>query len=278
MSTATTPCEPTDRGQTSPETHVHDPVGEAAVATISALENALDAIAQRHPEDTPQWEYCEGFMTALLCMRRAVSDDEWLVALFSHTADELFADPSEHIRFLTAWTERESQLRSALTQSIDAPDEELPFYPYVLDWRGMLGALSEEERAVAMQDGPPPPLGLLWATGFTSVVITWLDDWALPRDKELATAMIDALESIHKLLDDDCDPPALNLHDPHAAPSASDERSQAFIDAIAGVSALFDIARILGPRVPQLRNQDKRGRNDPCPCGSGKKYKKCCGQ
>lgn len=20
------------------------------------------------------------------------------------------------------------------------------------------------------------------------------------------------------------------------------------------------------------------GRNDPCPCGSGKKYKKCCGQ
>ncbi|HEY8461009.1 MAG TPA: SEC-C metal-binding domain-containing protein [Blastocatellia bacterium] len=21
----------------------------------------------------------------------------------------------------------------------------------------------------------------------------------------------------------------------------------------------------------------KIGRNDPCPCGSGKKYKKCCG-
>ncbi|MCK7486639.1 MAG: SEC-C domain-containing protein [Bacillus subtilis] len=20
------------------------------------------------------------------------------------------------------------------------------------------------------------------------------------------------------------------------------------------------------------------GRNDPCPCGSGKKYKKCCGE
>ena len=23
--------------------------------------------------------------------------------------------------------------------------------------------------------------------------------------------------------------------------------------------------------------RDKSGRNDPCPCGSGKKYKKCCG-
>ena len=25
------------------------------------------------------------------------------------------------------------------------------------------------------------------------------------------------------------------------------------------------------------RDQPKVGRNDPCPCGSGKKYKKCCG-
>jgi preprotein translocase subunit SecA len=26
-----------------------------------------------------------------------------------------------------------------------------------------------------------------------------------------------------------------------------------------------------------VRSGDKVGRNDPCPCGSGKKYKKCCG-
>ncbi|QCX33513.1 SEC-C domain-containing protein [Caloramator sp. E03] len=25
-------------------------------------------------------------------------------------------------------------------------------------------------------------------------------------------------------------------------------------------------------------NQNKIGRNEPCPCGSGKKYKKCCGK
>lgn len=25
-------------------------------------------------------------------------------------------------------------------------------------------------------------------------------------------------------------------------------------------------------------NENKVGRNDPCPCGSGKKYKKCCGK
>ena len=27
-----------------------------------------------------------------------------------------------------------------------------------------------------------------------------------------------------------------------------------------------------------VRNLDKVGRNDVCPCGSGKKYKKCCGK
>lgn len=26
-----------------------------------------------------------------------------------------------------------------------------------------------------------------------------------------------------------------------------------------------------------IRNENKIGRNDPCTCGSGKKYKKCCG-
>ncbi|WP_319762922.1 preprotein translocase subunit SecA [Maridesulfovibrio sp.] len=29
---------------------------------------------------------------------------------------------------------------------------------------------------------------------------------------------------------------------------------------------------------PKRRSEPKVGRNDPCPCGSGKKYKKCCGK
>ncbi|MCX5835059.1 MAG: preprotein translocase subunit SecA [Deltaproteobacteria bacterium] len=32
------------------------------------------------------------------------------------------------------------------------------------------------------------------------------------------------------------------------------------------------------PSQPQKKEGKKVGRNDPCPCGSGKKYKKCCGQ
>ena len=37
-------------------------------------------------------------------------------------------------------------------------------------------------------------------------------------------------------------------------------------------SSNFDIE----PVIPHIRVAPKIGRNDPCPCGSGKKYKKCC--
>lgn len=32
---------------------------------------------------------------------------------------------------------------------------------------------------------------------------------------------------------------------------------------------------LINPKQPPVR-VEKTGRNDPCPCGSGKKYKKCC--
>lgn len=35
----------------------------------------------------------------------------------------------------------------------------------------------------------------------------------------------------------------------------------------------------LPPPVETIRKEKEPvGRNDPCPCGSGKKYKKCCGK
>ena len=32
------------------------------------------------------------------------------------------------------------------------------------------------------------------------------------------------------------------------------------------------------PPAHRPEKQKKVGRNDPCPCGSGKKYKRCCGK
>ena len=40
-----------------------------------------------------------------------------------------------------------------------------------------------------------------------------------------------------------------------------------------------DPSALAGSQLPKVRQRkvQKVGRNDPCPCGSGKKYKKCCG-
>lgn len=40
---------------------------------------------------------------------------------------------------------------------------------------------------------------------------------------------------------------------------------------------ISDLDRLLNPLKP-MRVEKKIGRNEPCSCGSGKKYKNCCGQ
>ena len=46
------------------------------------------------------------------------------------------------------------------------------------------------------------------------------------------------------------------------------------------VEQQLDAAKAAGVVAPaqQRKKEKKVGRNAPCPCGSGKKYKKCCGR
>ena len=75
----------------------------------------------------------------------------------------------------------------------------------------------------------------------------------------------------------------------HAETSTSDQSFEAMADAIHRVVPRAvaqyahmgrSIATVLAGRdtaAPELTHDAKVGRNDPCPCGSGKKFKKCCG-
>ena len=45
-----------------------------------------------------------------------------------------------------------------------------------------------------------------------------------------------------------------------------------------GAEAAMNAALSAAHSKPVVREEPKTGRNDPCPCGSGKKYKKCCGK
>ncbi len=70
---------------------------------------------------------------------------------------------------------------------------------------------------------------------------------------------------------------------PYKEPMSVERREQLLAAMIAGAKNLYDMFRKEGAhkrarRVPSPTSFPKVGRNEPCPCGSGKKFKKCCGQ
>ncbi|MCR4688581.1 MAG: preprotein translocase subunit SecA [Saccharofermentans sp.] len=58
----------------------------------------------------------------------------------------------------------------------------------------------------------------------------------------------------------------------------SEGRASAPVTAQAASKPIEGTASNQGPAEPAKRDSSKVGRNDPCPCGSGKKYKDCCGK
>ena len=256
-----------------------------AAAPLSAdefdeIDAILDDLRSRYDE-TPQWEFCEGFMAALICCRRPIPPAEYLPVLLAIGLDGeedegSFADAAQGRRFIELWTRRWNEVAQALDAQIESLDDETAYQPEVMDVRGAIAALPEEERATLEGDAVPS-FGQIWALGFMYAVEAWREEWAPPRDKEAVKWLDEALDAIVALTEDDTEPATLSVLDDAAPPSISVQRLNAFADAVWAVYDLRELWRNFGPRVATVHADAKPGRNDPCFCGSGKKYKKCCG-
>jgi uncharacterized protein len=246
---------------------------------FDALEDILDDLRTRG-EDVPQWEFLEGAMAALLCTRRAIPAAEYLPVLLG--VDEAdpeatrFADEAQAQRFEALWTRRWNEVAQALAAEVKALDDEQAYHPEVMDVRGAVAMLADEARA-EMADQALPAYGQVWALGFMFVVENWPEEWEPPRDKETAGWIDEALDAIVAITEDDTAQPAFNLHAEEGPPSVSEARANAFGSALWAVYDLRQIWQSLGERAEPVRKSAEPGRNDPCPCGSGKKYKKCHG-
>ena len=73
-------------------------------------------------------------------------------------------------------------------------------------------------------------------------------------------------------------PSAAPLAGGHAAARAPAGPQASAGAADPGAEAAMNAALSASSAKPVVRDAPKTGRNDPCPCGSGKKYKKCCGK
>jgi uncharacterized protein len=258
-------------------------LGALSPEEFDAIDAILDDLRSRFDE-TPQWEFCEGFMAALIVCRRAIPESEYLPVLLD-TGDDApdrsqgqgaFASPEQAAQFKALWTRRWNDIARGLAADVKSLDDERAFHPEVMDVRGAVAALPEAERA-EMAEEDLPSFAQVWAVGFMYAVESWPEEWAPPRDKEAQKWLDEALEAIVALTEDDTDPPTLAVFDENGPPSVSEQRFNAFADAVWAVYDLHELWRNIGPRVETVRKEVTPGRNDMCFCGSGKKFKKCHG-
>ncbi|MFT4267752.1 MAG: UPF0149 family protein [Xenophilus sp.] len=253
------------------------PSAADAPAPLSAddfdfLDDELDAMREQDAE-VPQWEFCDGFMTAMVCTRRPIAPQEYWPVLFG----EGFS-PAQHMEFVWRWRRRWREIEAALdAPDLDTLEDARCLEPACLDLRGAIAALPEDDRAEAPAGGDIPAFGQVWALGFLAAVAQWVDDWAPPRDKEAAAMLDDALAAIEVLAGDDTAPPAVSMYAEDGPPTVSEQRLEDYGEAVWAVYDLRQLWKSLGPRMQAVRRTDEPGRNDPCPCGSGKKYKRCHG-
>jgi uncharacterized protein len=247
------------------------------------IDAILDDLRQRFDE-TPQWEFCEGFMAALIVCRRAIPASEYLAVLLD-TGDDMaaaagaagaFADAVQQARFLALWQRRWTEIEQGLAEEVQSLDDERAYHPEVMDVRGAVAALPPAERA-EMAGEQLPSFAQVWAVGFMYAVENWPDEWQPPRDKEARKWLDDALQRLVALTEDDEEEPTLSVFDDEGVPTVSVGRFNAFADAVWAIYDLRELWRNIGPRVQTLHKEALPGRNDVCFCGSGKKYKKCHG-
>ena len=216
-------------------------------------------------------------MTALLASRRTIAPGEWLPAMFGDDFERVFADPADVQQAMAALTGRWNALASQLdVDSLLDDPEAVRLAPLMVQYDDAVraeivaaGHMTAEEAADQLQTGA------LWAEGFMDAVEAFGDDWPEPdEDSEDGRWWDDCFERITALM---LPPAELAAHQARHYPGETLERDQLVDEACFAVQDLRLYWLDHGPKPETRRVGAQPGRNDPCPCGSGKKFKKCHG-
>ena len=144
-------------------------------------------------------------------------------------------------------------------------------------WNNIAGTLSKGEvyLPLLLEDENGVEHGNDWARGFIRGTRLRHDGWAeLLADDDHGACMIPMLMIYHEHDED----PAMR-----PKPIGPEQRQKVIGSMAAGLVGAYRYFRQRGqPFESTLATEaryasNKIGRNDPCPCGSGKKYKRCCG-
>ena len=223
--------------------------------TESELSKLDDVLGRVRGGDIQNVEMLDGFLAALVCCPEFILPSEYLAVLLNSETDDsdyLFESKEEYKRFYELvnrqWHHISHQLHS-----------ENAYVPLVL---------KDEDGKYQAND---------WALGFLFGTELRKEPWCdLAKDVEEGLAMLPIFALAYEHDED------LEIR-PFNGPIDDKNREDLFIGAAVGVMNIFKFfskQRELDARSAEavVRSGTKPGRNAPCPCGSGRKFKQCCGR
>jgi uncharacterized protein len=209
------------------------------------------------PEECMDIAMLHGFLTALAIGPSLVVPSEWLPVVWGDEDGPEFNSVDEARRILDLIM----RLHNSIIRTLqDAPQKFLPILYEERTAEGRLEFSAEE-----------------WCEGFITGTQLDADGWeALVHDEE----NFSLLTPILALVDEEA---MRELLAADQEEKATREKALALIPlAVAGMHDYWrsrrkePLTRRTVDHPPVGRNR-RVGRNEPCPCGSGKKFKKCCG-
>lgn len=215
------------------------------------------------------YEKVEGLFVATLCCSEYVNEE--LLAEF------IVGEPGPG---LDQWFFGE--LRDAWMEIVDHLEQQLFENEYVPDLRFPVAedATAPSKQIIDWSNG--------FLMGFALTLQVWTDDFALIKvhpefeglssaeeDVEMILALFSSFANWQNALAENGDPAKLQAGFPFLWQTAQSALLVMYNLALElqEIKLAIDLEQ---ETAPYVREVAKVGRNDPCPCGSGKKYKKCC--
>ncbi len=216
------------------------------------LEEKIEALLKKYQKhlNLVSLSHADGFFTAICCTKEPIFPSEWIPALWHEkTGEPNWKSDKEHEDFIQTFVQYYNFVVSMLSDK--------SFIPIVL------------------ADDKGKPGLFVWCMGFIFGKELW---------GELSSADNALLEKHFKTIDKHGQLASAELH----LSSSIDDLDKDFKTISKDVQALFAYfeqqrlgGSVQSPFQPPFQSpfqpsEPKVGRNDPCPCGSGKKYKHCC--
>jgi uncharacterized protein len=199
------------------------------------------------------FEYVDGYLTALATLPTWPPAEGWLEDMADDAFERAFADPQDREHGLRMLKLRLSVLRDQL--DVDALTDnpgDLRLYPLLA------------EPLPAEAGHPATALAMGWAMGCLVGLEYVEKQIAMPTEGELR-------DEYDKLL------AAVDAMTVQEDPPDNGRREAMLTEAMFAMQVIRLWALDTVPPIEQRRVEKAPGRNDACPCGSGKKYKKCHG-